>query len=137
MSGRILFGILAVCLVAIGAAGAIIVMRKQTPPRDRESETRANMFTTQLGVEDFGVQHDGYYPADVEMMVAHLPGAKRLKNAFTQDYSEPRQGPAPQGAPKGSVWYEPVRDTTGAVVSYRISGYGASGQIALILHSGE
>jgi hypothetical protein len=33
------------------------------------------------------------------------------------------------------VWYEPVRDSTGAVVGYRITGYGKNGTLLDLLYS--
>jgi len=139
---RIIVGILATLgAIAALAVAYVLFSLPAMRMRAREKSTEAQMHTVQLAAEDFGVQNDGVYAGDVDRsLTAHgqrlvdlLPLHERIWNAFTERKTEPRQGPAPAVAPPGSVWYEPVRDSSGAVVGYSIIGYGNKGRLDLVL----
>jgi hypothetical protein len=142
---RALVNILSVigAIVIIGGTAYLVTLPMKLE-REHEAETLANMHTVQLGAEDFGVQNDGQYAAGVDVggdhssysLIQLLPKHLALTNPFTGARSEPRLGPARPNAPPGSVWYEPVRDSTGYVANYRITGVGRHGVLPEILRSG-
>lgn len=109
-------------LTSIGYANYI-----QMNNRAREAGVRSNCHTVQTAAEDFSIQSDGVYPANLaattpggESIVDMLPGNNPLPNPFTAANTEPVDGPA---ATKGQTGYLPI--VNGAVaVGYTITGYG-------------
>lgn len=125
---------LMIVVVIIGILVAIATpnfMRMQTNSKD--AGVKSNSHTVQMAAEDFAVQNNGTYAADLsdltptgESIIDVLPQNQRLANPFTRAHSEPVDGPATN---KGETGYEPVVDGTGAYVGYVITGQGSGGQV--------
>ncbi len=133
---------LMIVVVIIGILAAIAIpnfIRMQA--RAKEASTKSNCHTVQLASEDFAVQNDGVYAADVdtdvtpgnETITDMLPGAALLANPFTKIASEPRNGAA--GA-EGQTGYVPIVQAT-VNVGYTITGAGKGGNVILTLSSGS
>jgi hypothetical protein len=130
------FMCLAISILAAVSAALVTLFLLCLPAmrtRAREGSTEANMHIVQLAAEDFAVKSGGVFAGNVDRLVDLLPLHERIWNAFTERKTEPRQGPAPLDPPPGSVWYKPVRDYSGAVVGYEITGFGKSGRLRLVL----
>jgi hypothetical protein len=122
----------------LGAVGLIAWMIWQSMLPALKEETyrgsvRAEMATLQLAVEDFGIASGGSYPIDEAGILRFSVLHKLLENPYTGEPTEPRVGHPPADAPPGSVWYEPVRGSTGKAVSYRITGFDRRGRLHAIL----
>lgn len=128
--------VLIVIVVVVGMLGAVAVPNFFVMQnRVKEGSTKANMHTVRLAAEDYWVTHNGIYAPDAEAFINLLPGSGRIANAFTGERTEPRTGAATAESPPGSVWYRPLRDTSGVVVNYLIEGAGWSGALTLVLTS--
>ena len=127
-------GVVALCALMLAIVLVPIIIRQQAMAR--EGSTLANMHTIQLAAEDYGVQYDGQYSRTAAGLVPVLPRAGKLRNPFTNKWSEPRQGPAPSQAPPGSVWYTATAESAG-FYEYKIIGFGKHGQLQLVLTSGR
>ena len=107
----------------------------------KEASVKENSHTVQLAAEDFAVQNNGVYAADIsdvcalsgQTIVDMLPKSSALPNPFTRDLTEPIDGAA--GAP-GETGYEPIVDGSGIIIGYVITGYGRSNTV-LRLSSGQ
>jgi hypothetical protein len=108
--------------------------------RAKEGSTKANMHTFQLAAEDYGVQNNGSYAANVAGVAPNLPGGgSQFKNPFN-----PSTGT--QFADQGT-WARPI--ATGVTeagvtvyaessnVCYQIAGRGKSADLSLVLTSGQ
>jgi prepilin-type N-terminal cleavage/methylation domain-containing protein len=125
---------LMIVVVIIGVLVSIALpnfIRMQT--NSKEAGVRSNSHTVQVAAEDFAVQSEGVYAADLtdvtpfgETIIDMLPQNQRLQNPFTRVRTEPVDGAA---AATGETGYEPVVDGTGANVGYIITGQGRNGQV--------
>ena len=131
---------LMIVVVIIGILAAIAIPNFiAMQDRAKEGSTKANMHTFQLASEDYGVQQDGTYSADCSGVAPLLPrGGATFKNPF--------QSSAAAYVDAGA-WAVPL--PTGSTVSgitayqdssqqkYQISGHGKSGDLTLVLTSGQ
>jgi prepilin-type N-terminal cleavage/methylation domain-containing protein len=99
----------------------------------QEAGVKANSHTTQVASEDFAVQNNGFYAADLATALPNgntiidlLPQNQRLANPFTKAVSEPVDGAA---ANPGETGYAPIVDGNGANVGYVVTGWGRSTQV--------
>jgi prepilin-type N-terminal cleavage/methylation domain-containing protein len=120
---------LMVVIVVIGVLVAIAIPNySHITNQSRDAGVKANSHTVMLAAEDFAVQNDGHYAADLSdltpsggSIIDALPQNQRLPNPFTKARTEPVDGAA---ANVGETGYEPVVDGGGNNVGYVITGVG-------------
>jgi len=137
---------LMIVVVIIGILAAIAIPNFiAMQDRAKEGSTKANMHTFQLSAEDYGVQNDGVY-ADAAGVVALLlpgsPAGSNFKNPFDKSVGS-------GGAWVDQATYVAGSNATGSTVrgitayadsatlKYQVAGRGKSGDLALVLSSGQ
>jgi type IV pilus assembly protein PilA len=133
---------LMIVVVIIGILAAIAIPNFiNMQARAKEASTKSNCHTVQLAAEDFSVQNDGVYAADLadtapngDTIVDMLPGGTNLTNPFSKTVDQPVDGAA---ANAGETGYEPVDDDgDGTWDGYSITGFGKDATI-ITLTSGQ
>ena len=133
---------LMIVVVIIGILAAIAIPNFiSMQARAKEASTKSSCHTVQLAAEDFSVQNNGVYSANVagdvtpsgDTLVALLPGGILLENSFTKAASEPVDAVA---AVPGQCGYMVIQDAVGTNVGYTITGYGKDAMV-LTLSSGS
>ncbi|MBI5806363.1 type II secretion system protein [candidate division TA06 bacterium] len=147
---------LMIVVVIIGILAAIAIPNFMSmQDRAKEGSVKANMHTAQLAAEDFSTQADGVYPVDIATEVSEanalaagntnsifggtvnlLPA--NFKNPFTADVAAPMVDD--DATTKGEVGYtDSLNDATNTNASgaYRISGFGKTSLLPLMLTSGQ
>ncbi len=131
---------LMIVVVIIGILAAIAVPNFiAMQDRAREGSTRANMHTFQLSAEDYGIQHEGTYAATaLEVSLLIPPAGITFINPFN---------PADNAFTDQATWTIPlatgstIRGITAygdsAQMRYQVAGRGKSGDLPLILTSGQ
>ena len=132
---------LMIVVVIIGILAAIAIPNFiSMQSRAKEASTKSNGHTVQLAAEDFAVQNNGVYAANVgldttpggDTMIALLPGGLNLQNPFTKAATEPVNGAA---ALPGVTGYVPIL-VAGVNSGYTITCYGKAAMV-LTLSSGS
>ena len=133
---------LMIVVVIIGILAAIAIPNFiSMQARAKEASTKSNCHTVQLASEDFAVQNDGVYAANVgvdvtvpggDTMTALLPGGVLLDNPFDKVADQPIDGAA---AAAGETGYAPIVQG-GVNVGYTITGFGKTALI-ITLSSGS
>ena len=134
---------LLIVLVVSGLLAAMAVANYGAmQKRAREGSTKSNMHTFQLAVEDYGVRNSGSYPTNANQAAALLTkGGNTFYNPFT------RTAGSAQAWVDRPTWARPL--TTGSTragivaygdsvsVRYQIAGRGATGDLKLVIISGQ
>lgn len=132
---------LMIVVVIIGILAAIAIPNFiAMQDRAKEASCKSNCHTVQLAAEDFAVQNNGVYAANVDVdttpggdtIVAMLPQAALLQNPFTKLATEPVNGVA---AAAGETAYAPTVQN-GVNVGYSITGADKNGNVMITLTSG-
>lgn len=110
--------------------------------RAKEAAVKSNCHAVQLAAEDFAVQNNGVYAADVDnaqtlsgqTITDILPKGMLLRNPFTKARTEPVNGLA---ANPGEVGYTCIQQN-GANVGYNITAVGRTPNVMILtLASGQ
>ena len=131
---------LMIVVVIIGILAAIAIPNFiAMQDRAKEGSTKANMHTFQLAAEDYGVQNDGTYGADVATVAPMLPrGGANFKNPFSSAsaaYVDAGAWAVPE--PTGSTTAGITAYQDSAQQKYQVAGRGKSADLALVLSSGQ
>jgi type IV pilus assembly protein PilA len=134
---------LMIVVVIIGILAAIAIPNFiNMQARAKEASVKSNCHTVQLAAEDFAVQNDGVYAADIgvdatpsgQTITTMLPGGVLLENPFTKAATEPVDGVA---AGAGETAYTPIIQNL-VNVGYSITGVGKeAGTVIITLSSGQ
>jgi len=130
---------LMIVVVVIGILAAVAIPNFiSMQGRAKEAGVKANMHTFQISTEDYGVQHDGFYPSDGSVIVPLMPGGSaNFKNSFTGltgsgvAWEDRATYAAPASVIAGITSYSDSGNTT-----YNVKGQGKSAPISIILSSG-
>jgi type II secretion system protein G len=136
---------LMIVVVIIGILAAIAIPNFiAMQDRAKEGSTKANMHTLQLSAEDYGVQNDGAYAATAAEVALLLPGApagQNFKNPFDKSIGSANAWvdqatwtvPLATGSTKRGI----TAYGDSANLKYQVAGRGKSGDLALVLTSGQ
>ena len=134
---------LMIVVVIIGILAAIAIPNFiAMQNRAKEGSTKANMHTFQLSAEDYGVQNDGTYADDAAQIVPMLPAAGlSFKNPFDKSIGTGNAWvdqatwaiPMATGSTKRGI----TAYGDSANLKYQVAGRGKSGDLALVLTSGQ
>ena len=133
---------LMIVVVIIGILAAIAIPNFiNMQARAKEASTKSNCHTVQLAAEDFSVQNDGVYAADLadtapnnDTIVDMLPGGSLLPNPFTKALDQPIDNSA---VAAGDTGYDGIDSGSGVIDSYVIDGMGKAGTVIITLTSGQ
>ena len=135
---------LMIVVVIIGILAAIAIPNFiAMQSRAKEGSTKANMHTFQLSAEDYGVQNDGAYGtcANVANLLPGLPPGANFKNPFDKTTGSGNSWvaaasyttPLATGSTKAGI----TAYLDSVSLKYQVAGRGKSGDLALVLSSGQ
>ena len=121
---------LMIVVVIIGILAAIAIPNFiAMQDRAKEGSTKANMHTTQLAAEDYGVKNDGAYAN----LASSLSLPANFANPFTGTAIEDRTVFA--AAPSATAGITSYADS--ALNNYNIKGQGKTAALSLVLTAGQ
>ena len=131
---------LMVVVVIIGVLAAIAIPNFiAMQDRAKEGSTKTNMHTFQLSAEDYGIQNNGVYASSAASVASLIPPAGIT---FVNPFSKTAAAFVDAGS-----WATPL--TTGSTVAgivaykdsltmrYQIAGRGKTGDLGIVLSSGQ
>ena len=128
---------LMIVVVIIGMLAAIAIPNfNRMRQRAKEARVRSSCHAVQLAAEDFSIQNNAVYAANVdvditvsgETLVDLLPGGALFENPYTRAATEPVNGAA---ATAGQTGYVPFVNA-GVNEGYTITGFGETVLIATL-----
>ena len=131
---------LMIVVVIIGILAAIAIPNFiAMQSRAKEGSTKANMHTFQLSAEDYGIQNDGAYATVASQVSALIPPAgitfinpfNRAASAFVDQAT----WTIPLGTGSSVSGITAYGDS--ASLRYQVAGRGKSGDLSLVLSSGQ
>ena len=131
---------LMIVVVIIGILAAIAIPNFiAMQDRAKEGSTKANMHTFQLASEDYGVQNNGTYAPDCATVAPLLPrGGANFNNPFSSAAAAYVDGPAwAVPLPTASVIGGITAYQDSLQQKYQIAGRGKSGDLSIVLTSGQ
>ena len=132
---------LMIVVVIIGILAAIAIPNFiAMQNRAKEGSTKANMHTFQLAAEDYGVQNDGTYSTTAAGIEPMLPNAgANFFNPFVRtdpSYADQATWTLPKIATGVTTAGTTVYGDS-AALKYQVVGRGKTGDLALMLTSGQ
>ena len=134
---------LMIVVLIIGIIAVIAIPNFATMvARSKEATVKSNSHTVQLAAEDFAVQNEGVYAADVDndqtlsgrTLTDLLPGGALLMNPFTKAITDPINGIASN---PGEIGYTCIQQN-GSNVGYNITAVGLTPNMTILaLISGQ
>ncbi|MFA4947191.1 MAG: prepilin-type N-terminal cleavage/methylation domain-containing protein [Candidatus Krumholzibacteriia bacterium] len=134
---------LMIVVLIVGILAAITIPNFLTlVARSKEAAVKSNSHAVQLAAEDFAVQNNGVYAADVDnaqtlsgkTITDILPKGMLLRNPFTNAHTEPVNGIASN---PGEVGYTCIQQN-GSNVGYSITAVGKTPNVTILaLISGQ
>ena len=131
---------LMIVVVIIGILAAIAIpnfIAMQT--RAKEGSTKANMHTFQLAAEDYGIQYEGTYAATAaEVSLLIPPAGITFINPFNRtaaSFVNQDTWTIPLATGSTTAGVTAYGDT--AQARYQVAGRGQSGDLSLVLSSGQ
>jgi prepilin-type N-terminal cleavage/methylation domain-containing protein len=131
---------LMIVVVIIGILAAIAIPNFiSMQSRAKEASVKSNCHTVQLASEDFAVQNNGVYAADLadatpgKSIIDLLPGGVLMSNPFTKVVDQPLDA----AAAAGDTGYAVIDDASGTHVGYTITGFGKDDILIITLSSGS
>jgi prepilin-type N-terminal cleavage/methylation domain-containing protein len=122
---------LMIVVVIIGILAAIAIPNFiAMQDRAKEGSTKANMHTTQLAAEDYGVKNNGTYAN----LASSLSVPANFANPFAAA-STALEDRAFAAAPAATPGITSYGDTS--TVNYNVKGYGKSAALTLVLTAGQ
>ena len=131
---------LMIVVVIIGILAAIAIPNFiAMQDRAKEGAVKANMHTFQLAAEDYGVQNNGTYSADCAGVAPLLPrGGANFKNPFNSasaSFTDAGAWAVPQTTGSTTAGITAYQDSV--QLKYQVCGRAKSGEISMVLSSGQ
>jgi prepilin-type N-terminal cleavage/methylation domain-containing protein len=131
---------LMIVVVIIGILAAIAIPNFiAIQDRAKEGSTRANMHTFQLAAEDYGIQHEGAYAATAGLVSVLIPPAGiTFINPFNRSaasFIDQATWSIPLSTGTTVAGVTAYGDSAG--LRYQVAGRGRSGDLPLVLSSGQ
>ena len=133
---------LMIVVVIIGILAAIAIPNFiAMQDRAKEGSTKANMHTFQLAAEDYGVQNNGAYATAAATVAPLLPrGGANFLNPFNNAataYVDQGTWAVPMATGSTTSGVTAYGDSADTGLIYQVAGRGKTGDLPLVLTSGQ